>query len=51
MNKQTVRSIVACVALVSACVLYLTGCGGGVALGPEAVKGQTPNGTVDMREV
>jgi hypothetical protein len=51
MTKQTVKSIVACVALVSAGVLYLTGCGGGVALGPEAVKGQTPDGTVDMREV
>ena len=51
MTQQTVKSIVACVALVSACVWYLTGCGGGVALGPEAVKGQTPDGTVDMREV
>jgi hypothetical protein len=51
MTKQTVKSTVARLALVSACVLYLVGCTGNVALGPEAVKGQTPDGTVDMREV
>jgi hypothetical protein len=51
MTKQTVKSIVARVALVSACVLYVVGCAGGVELGPDAVKGQTPDGTVDMREV
>jgi hypothetical protein len=51
MPKQTVKSIVARVALVSACVLYVVGCAGGVELGPDAVKGQTPDGTVDMREV
>lgn len=51
MTKQTVKSIVARVALVSACVLYLTGCVGSVELGPDAVKGQTPDGTVDMQEV
>ena len=51
MTKQTVKSIVARVALVSACVLYLIGCAGGVELGPDAVKGQTPDGTVDMQEV
>jgi hypothetical protein len=51
MTKQTVKSIVARFALVSACVLYLTGCAGSVELGPDAVKGQTPDGTVDMREV
>jgi hypothetical protein len=32
-------------------VLYLIGCAGSVELGPDAVKGQTPDGTVDMREV
>jgi hypothetical protein len=42
---------VARVALVSACVLYLIGCAGSVELGPDAVKGQTPDGTVDMQEV
>ena len=51
MTKQTVKSIVACVALVSACVLYLTGCAGSVELGPDAVRGQTPDGTVEMQEV
>ena len=51
MTQQTVKAIVARVALVSACVLYLAGCGGNLALGPEAVKGQTPDGTVDMQEV
>jgi hypothetical protein len=51
MTKQMVKSIVASFALVSACVLYLTGCAGSVELGPEAVKGQTPDGTVDMQEV
>ena len=48
MTKQTVKPIVARVALVSACVLYLTGCVGSVELGPDAVKGQTPDGTVEM---
>jgi hypothetical protein len=51
MTKQTVKSIMARFALVSACVLYLTGCVGGVELGPDAVKGQTPDGTVEMHEV
>ena len=51
MTKQTVKSIVARVALVSTCVLYLTGCVGSVELGPDAVRGQTPDGTVDMQEV
>ena len=32
-------------------VLYLAGCTGGVALGPDAVKGKTPDGTVEMHEV
>jgi hypothetical protein len=51
MTKQPVKSIVVGFALVSACVLYLTGCAGSVELGPEAVKGQTPDATVDMQEV
>jgi hypothetical protein len=49
--KSTVKSIVARIALVSACVLSLPGCGGNLALGPDAVKGQTPDGTVEMHEV
>ena len=51
MTKQTVKPIVGRLALVSACVLYLTGCVGSVALGPDVVKGQTPDGTVEMQEV
>jgi hypothetical protein len=51
MTQQTVKSIVARVALVGAGVLYLTGCVGSVELGRDAVKGQTPDGTVDMHEV
>jgi hypothetical protein len=51
MTQQTVKAIVARAALVCACVLYLAGCGGNLALGPEAVKGQTPEGTVEMQEV
>jgi hypothetical protein len=51
MTRQAVKSIVARVALVSVCVLYLTGCAGNGELGPDAVAGQTPDGTVDMQEV
>ena len=32
-------------------LLWLAGCTGGVALGPDAVKGQTPDGTIAMHEV
>ena len=32
-------------------VLYVVGCAGGVELGPDAVKGQTPDGTVGIHEV
>jgi hypothetical protein len=51
MTRQKLEPMVACLALVSACVLILVGCTGNVALGPEAVKGQTPDGTVEMHEV
>ena len=51
MTTQTVKSIVARVALISACVLSVAGCAGRVELGPDAVKGQTPDATVEMREV
>jgi len=37
--------------LISATVLCLAGCTGSVALGPAAVQGKTPDGTVDMQEV
>jgi hypothetical protein len=32
-------------------VLSLAGCTGNVALGPDAVKGKTPDGTIEMHEV
>jgi hypothetical protein len=51
MTTQMVKPIVARLAFVSACVLSLTGYVGSVELGPDAVKGQTPDGTVDMQEV
>ena len=54
MAMQTVRSVVAGAALVRAFALHLAGCTGNVrsiALGPDAVKGKTPDGTVDMQEV
>jgi len=51
MIKQTVKAMVARIALVSACVLYVAGCVGGVKLGPDAVSGQTPDGTIEMHEV
>jgi hypothetical protein len=51
MTRQQWELMVARLALVSACVLYLVGCSGPVALGPEAVQGQTPDGTVEMHEV
>ena len=55
MTMRAVRSMVVSAALVGALALSLAGCaagtGGGVALGPEAVKGKTPDGTVDMEEV
>jgi hypothetical protein len=37
--------------LISAYALYIAGCTGNVAIGPEAVQGQTPDGTVTMQEV
>ena len=51
MTTQTVKWMVARFALVSACGLYLAGCVGNVALGPDAVKGQAPDGMVEMQEV
>jgi hypothetical protein len=51
MMTRMVKSIVTRVALASACVLHLAGCAGNLALGPDAVKGKTVDGTVDMQEV
>jgi hypothetical protein len=51
MTTQTWKRMLARLTLVSACVLLLAGCTGGVALGPEAVKGKTPDGFIEMHEV
>src|SRR5262245_65661800 len=48
---EAMKSMITRVAILSACVLSLAACTGNVKLGPEAVKGKTTNGTVDMREV
>jgi len=55
MTRRAMRSMVAGAALMGALALSLAGCtagaGGSIALGPDAVKGKTPDGTVDMEEV
>ena len=51
MRAGKVKSTMRRVALASACVFYLSACTGSVQLGPDAVKGKTPDGTVDMQEV
>ena len=51
MNPPTRTSLRTYIALATACVLYLAGCAGNIELGPDAVKGKTPDGTVDMQEV
>src|SRR5215510_5840190 len=51
MTTQTWKTRLACLTLVSACVLALAGCTERVALGPEAIQGKTPDGTIEMHEV
>jgi hypothetical protein len=51
MTKQTWKTRIACLTFVSACVLALAGCTERVALGPEAIQGKTPDGTIEMHEV
>jgi hypothetical protein len=51
MIVRTMKSWLTRVALLSACVLHVAGCTGNIQLGPDAVKGKTPDGTVDMQEV
>ena len=51
MTTQTSKATMARLVLASVCCLWLAGCTGGVALGPDAVKGQTPDGTIEMHEV
>ena len=49
--RQTTNSLVTRVILVGVCVLSLSGGAGNIELGPDAVKGKTVDGTVDMTEV
>jgi hypothetical protein len=51
MTKQISKMTMSRLALASVCFLCLAGCAGSVALGPDAVKGQTPDGFVEMHEV
>jgi hypothetical protein len=51
MIQQTAKPTVSRLVLMSVCFLWLAGCTGGVALGPDAVKGQTPDGFIEMHEV
>src|SRR5262245_50803958 len=51
MTKQMWKLMLARLTLVSVCVLALAGCTGNIALGPDAVKGQAPDGFVEMHEV
>ena len=51
MIQQTSKPTLFRLALASVCCLWLAGCTGGVALGPDAVKGKTPDGTIEMHEV
>ena len=51
MIQQTSKTTMFRLVLASVCCLWLAGCTGGVALGPDSVKGQTPAGFVEMHEV
>jgi len=51
MIKQTSNPIAHRLALASAFFLCLAGCFGNVKLGPDAIKGKTPDGYIDMHEV
>ena len=51
MTTQMWKTMLTRLTLVCACVLALAGCTERVALGPEAIKGQTPDGTIEMHEV
>jgi hypothetical protein len=51
MIKQTAKLTVSRLALVSVCFLWLAGCTGNIALGPDAVKGKVPDGSIEMHEV
>jgi len=51
MIRLVLKSVAMRVALAGACGLYLAGCTGSVELGPDAVKGKTVDGTVEMQEV
>ena len=51
MIQQIAKPTMFRLGLVSVCFLWLAGCTGNVALGPDAVKGKSPDGFVEMHEV
>ena len=51
MTMQRWKPILVRCLLVSTSVLALVGCAERIALGPEAVQGKTPDGTIEMHEV
>ena len=51
MTMQRWKPILVRCLLVSTSVLALAGCAERIALGPEAVQGKTPDGTIEMHEV
>ena len=51
MIQQTAKPTMFRLVLASVCFLCLAGCTGGVALGPDAVKGKVPDGAIEMHEV
>jgi hypothetical protein len=51
MIQQTSKTTMFRLVLASVCFLWLAGCTGGVAVGPDAVKGKTPDGFIEMHEV
>src|SRR5262245_36476026 len=51
MTKQTWKPMLVRLILVSTYLLSLAGCAERIALGPDAVKGKTPDATIEMHEV
>ena len=51
MIQQTSKPTRSRLILASVCVLWLAGCTGNMALGPDAVKGKVPDGSIEMHEV
>jgi len=51
MIQQTSQPTRSRLILASLCFLWLAGCTGNMALGPDAVKGKVPDGSIEMHEV